>query len=547
MFERVVPEGSRKSALLPPVRSDASLERLADAAAERVVHMPSPAAPQLSPAPQTEARGHGLGPGEPIAAADRAFLEPRFGFDFSRVRVHADGQAAASAGAHEALAFTVGNHIAFAEGQYAPGTPGTRRLLAHELTHTLQQAGGVGACVQRQPAPKPPNPPKSTLNPLVQKFIDGTATEQDRAELARQAKAGKLTDADFAALQGVIGQEFGQRMQELTQEIQKLVLRKAGVAAGQPPAKDSGGVHVTVNLGEGGKDGSLEYTPGGSTTDVHRFYKARLKIRLGGAVKAAVGGLQGAFETVIEVDGSAKDKSVTVTIYPPPGETAATELTRANLFVKGPQVLHFGEGVLGALSNLSVTNPITITLTGNKASTAGGLVVQTAELPEDVDLTLTITESTERPTTAPPTGAPALPPPRLFAAAGGLSAQGKPAFTGMAGFDYPLVTDTQNPLLYGGLGLRAGADTRGVVSGGGAAFTGVHISPITLQLAFGGGVARAPAQGHTPAKATPYWSGEASASYQATKRLQILVLASVLEGKDLPAAAAIQGGLGASF
>jgi outer membrane protein OmpA-like peptidoglycan-associated protein len=82
--------------------------------------------------------------GQPLDSATRAFMEPRFGYDFSDVRVHANAIAARSAREVSALAFTVGNHIAFAAGQYVPGTSKTNSLLAHELTHVVQQ-GGAGA------------------------------------------------------------------------------------------------------------------------------------------------------------------------------------------------------------------------------------------------------------------------------------------------------------------------------------------------------------------------------------------------------------------
>jgi Domain of unknown function (DUF4157) len=79
--------------------------------------------------------------GQPLARQTRAFFEPRFGHEFSRVRVHADAQANASARAVNALAYTVGNHVAFAGGRYAPETAEGRQLLAHELTHVVQQRG----------------------------------------------------------------------------------------------------------------------------------------------------------------------------------------------------------------------------------------------------------------------------------------------------------------------------------------------------------------------------------------------------------------------
>lgn len=79
--------------------------------------------------------------GTPLGADVRAFMEPRFGRDFSGVRVHTDTQAATSADAVRAKAYTVGSNIAFAAGAYSPGTEAGRRLLAHELTHTVQQHG----------------------------------------------------------------------------------------------------------------------------------------------------------------------------------------------------------------------------------------------------------------------------------------------------------------------------------------------------------------------------------------------------------------------
>jgi hypothetical protein len=79
-------------------------------------------------------------PGQPLDPATRAFMEPRFGYDFSRVRVHADARAARSADAVDALAYTVGRDIVFAAGRYAPRSNQGRKLLAHELTHVRQQA-----------------------------------------------------------------------------------------------------------------------------------------------------------------------------------------------------------------------------------------------------------------------------------------------------------------------------------------------------------------------------------------------------------------------
>ncbi len=82
-------------------------------------------------------------PGEPLDAASRAYFEPRFKRDFSAVRIHADPAAAQSARTVDALAYTVGRHIVFGSGQRVADTPAGRALLAHELTHVVQQAGGT--------------------------------------------------------------------------------------------------------------------------------------------------------------------------------------------------------------------------------------------------------------------------------------------------------------------------------------------------------------------------------------------------------------------
>ncbi|MBD2089948.1 DUF4157 domain-containing protein [Microcoleus sp. FACHB-1515] len=77
--------------------------------------------------------------GKPLDLTTRAAMESRFGQDLSQVRVHTSSQAATSAQALHAQAYTVGQHIVFGAGQYAPESSAGKRLLAHELTHTLQQ------------------------------------------------------------------------------------------------------------------------------------------------------------------------------------------------------------------------------------------------------------------------------------------------------------------------------------------------------------------------------------------------------------------------
>ena len=95
------------------------------------------------------------GAGSPLSPSVRAYFEPRLGADLRQVRVHTDTQAASAAKALQARAFTVGRDIVFGAGEYSPTTTAGRKLLAHELTHVVQQsadnagAHGGSICVQR--------------------------------------------------------------------------------------------------------------------------------------------------------------------------------------------------------------------------------------------------------------------------------------------------------------------------------------------------------------------------------------------------------------
>jgi outer membrane protein OmpA-like peptidoglycan-associated protein len=124
-------------------------------------------------------------PGQPLDAAARGFMEPRFGRDFSRVRVHADTAAANSAQAVNAAAFTFGRNMVFGAGRYEPGTPEGQRLLAHELAHTLQQPEGPSIGVTRISDP----------GDSVERDADrvaGDVIAEGRACVAMTASAGTL-------------------------------------------------------------------------------------------------------------------------------------------------------------------------------------------------------------------------------------------------------------------------------------------------------------------------------------------------------------------
>jgi len=113
------------------------------------------------------------GGGRPLPATTRAFFEPRFGTDLSQVRVHMDSRAATTAHSIQARAFTVGSNIAFGAGQYAPEAHEGKQLLAHELTHVVQQ-NGLGRSPAARAAPV-----------HVQRYISGEHMEAGEAATGR--------------------------------------------------------------------------------------------------------------------------------------------------------------------------------------------------------------------------------------------------------------------------------------------------------------------------------------------------------------------------
>jgi hypothetical protein len=196
MFTRAAPlsrshrSASAPRSLMPPrpqtIRAEArkasaaGLEAEADAAAGRFVGVaPSPrrgAGPMPAEAPALALAARSTS--EPLGAATRAEIEPQLGADLGGVRVHADAEAAYAAQALNANAFTVGRDVYFAGGRYEPKGSEGRRLLAHELSHVVQQSGGnpdrglsaAKSGVQRDEPQGPKGPDKEPeKGPIVQR------------------------------------------------------------------------------------------------------------------------------------------------------------------------------------------------------------------------------------------------------------------------------------------------------------------------------------------------------------------------------------------
>ncbi|WP_211228789.1 eCIS core domain-containing protein [Metapseudomonas resinovorans] len=164
------PRCQPKSRLKVGAREDAA-EREADAMADQVMGTPSgtvSTGPQGDDRPKVRLQPSALGggaerpapasvdaalnaSGQPLDRTTRAYFEPRFGHDFSGVRVHTDMAAQRSAREVNAHAYTVGQDIVFDAGQFAPASREGQHLLAHELTHVVQQRGTAGAVLRRDP------------------------------------------------------------------------------------------------------------------------------------------------------------------------------------------------------------------------------------------------------------------------------------------------------------------------------------------------------------------------------------------------------------
>ena len=156
-------------------------------------------------------------PGQPLDIATKTYFEPRFRHDFSRVRVHTDPQAMASAQAIQARAYTVGPDIVFGSGQYAPATQIGQRLLAHELTHVVQQERGIALSLpsRRDGSTGAAAPTRPTQGAVAQPTIQRAPlcpSTRDSGEVTKsQSRGGVLAnDTDFdAAKESLSVHDFG--------------------------------------------------------------------------------------------------------------------------------------------------------------------------------------------------------------------------------------------------------------------------------------------------------------------------------------------------
>jgi hypothetical protein len=137
--------------------------------------------------------------GQPLDPATLAWMESCFGYDFSSVRIHTNTQAAASARAINASAFTVGRDIVFGDGSYAPNTAAGQKLLAHELAHTVQQSP-YGHSI---PAVSPQSSLEHSADIAAQSFVNGSPMVHPGSTgvgIARQLLEEPIKEGDIESL-----------------------------------------------------------------------------------------------------------------------------------------------------------------------------------------------------------------------------------------------------------------------------------------------------------------------------------------------------------
>lgn len=147
-------------------------------------------------------------PGQPLDSQSRDFFESRFGYDFSGVRVHAEARAAESARSVNALAYTVGRDVVFGAGQYAPQSFEGGKLLAHELTHTVQQSADA------PPALTPNFSDSIAPTPSETKLQRACISDPECAPATPSALPGTAVKGSATHFSAVVEKEVQERAEE---------------------------------------------------------------------------------------------------------------------------------------------------------------------------------------------------------------------------------------------------------------------------------------------------------------------------------------------
>lgn len=290
-------------------------------------------------------------PGQPLDRGTRDFMETRFGHDFSHVRVHTDAKAGESARALNAVAYAVGNNIAFDTGRYAPATEQGQHLLAHELTHVAQQSGHPASHSDKVSMTEPGGAGELEANAVAAAVTSGGSVPPRTASgmtLARQVDAG-VADAgphDAAPIAGVAAPV------------------KAPVASPAAPAKGPV-VAPSVTFGTVAVDARANRIPPTKTVDVPVSVTG---IPPGGSATIDVEGSGGANGTATLTAGASLAASGKVTVK---GGTQSSPGNAGKLNLRA----QLGATVVGRSAGFTVAAwPINFTDTLDADFDAGGAV-----------------------------------------------------------------------------------------------------------------------------------------------------------------------------
>lgn len=451
---------------------------------------------------QTEKYLSNLSGGNPLSESEKRFFEPRFGYNLSAVRIHAGAEANQSAKNISALAYTHGNHIVFGANQYQPHTSEGKKLLAHELTHTVQQ-GGVA----------------TTASPIQRQ--DDKRLEEIKEKLR---KGEKLSEEEVEYVKAQIGKDIVQQV-----------------------------------LGDAGQI-RIDFDSSRKPEDINRRFQGKLQLYLSGAIGAVAKSLEGDATADIDLVATVATQKAVITIAPPTETNRLAATIREQLFPNGaPRSFDFDfpEAYFKYAGAVSLISGITVSITGKGGKHTGGMITINHEsVPAGIELIATLSPSArttniaDTPRQLPDDHWILTPNPDIFGAIGYAGGKNNQAFNSTIGADFPLVYDTKNPLIYAGLGARASLDTNRLARVGGTAFVGLNFDPLSLQLGFGAGAAflREPVNtDNGPAQTLFYSEVEGKIAYKIVPHLELLTILSFGGGKDLPAYGTAQAGAGFVF
>jgi hypothetical protein len=239
-------------------------EQEADRVADEVMRVPEPSQQPLEAQAERQPQmqpsmGVPTDNGQGLPGPVRAFMEPRFNFDFGAVRIHADTQAHSLARSVNAKAFTVGGQIVFGAGTYSPDTASGRRLLAHELTHVVQQhvsahgqpspVGEVAAGTLQRAADEPaPAVVKTAARRVI--MIDADVLSQiNRGNQPAAAKLKELTQtADVWISQEAYNAAVVNRSRKDMGAANRLLLDELNIKVGPPESMQRGALGKRVDV-----------------------------------------------------------------------------------------------------------------------------------------------------------------------------------------------------------------------------------------------------------------------------------------------------------